>query len=421
MHWPDSLDAAPLGDGRLASAVDRPSTVEELRDLVARRAFEGLAIYPQGGKTSLNHGGIPGRPGVALDLTGLDQVIDYPAADMTITVQAGITLAKLQEVLATEGQFLPLDAPHPGRATLGGIYATNTCGPRRFGWGRPRDMIIGVSFVTGDGKEVKGGGRVVKNVAGYDFPKLITGSMGTLGPITQMTLKVRPKPEASVLAWASLPEGCDLHGLLKSLNTSLTRPTAIAALNRGGQDCTGKPAVPGSAGLLVLGFEDNAASVAWQVQTIKQEIPSLDWSAAEGDAAASLWSNLASFPECDAVNGITIEAHLPRSQGSRFASEIDSLIPSDTLLHAGSGVIVAHLHPERNGMTQTDLLAKIDQLRHRATDLGGGLILLRCPTELKERLKVWGEPRADWSIMQKIKAALDPAGVMNPGRFVGTI
>ena len=202
MDWPDSPDAAPLGDGRRAVAVDRPESVAALREAVARRASEGLAIYPQGGRTSLDYGGIPRRPGVALDVTALDGVIDYPAADMTVTVGAGITLAKLQAVLATEGQFLPIDAPHAERATLGGVYATNTCGPRRFGWGRPRDQIIGVSFVTADGKEVKGGGRVVKNVAGYDFPKLMTGSMGTLGIITQMTLKVRPRPGASVLVVA---------------------------------------------------------------------------------------------------------------------------------------------------------------------------------------------------------------------------
>ncbi len=193
MDWPNSEDAGDLGDGKKATSIEHPASIDELRQAVGRWAAEGLAIYPQGGKTALDYGGIPARPGVAIDTTSLKGVIDYPAADMTITVEAGITLAELQSILATEGQRLPLDAPSPERATLGGIYATNTCGPRRFAAGRPRDLILGVSFVTADGKEIKGGGRVVKNVAGYDFPKLLTGSMGTLGVITQMTLKVRPE------------------------------------------------------------------------------------------------------------------------------------------------------------------------------------------------------------------------------------
>ncbi len=128
-------------------------------------------------------------------------MIEYPAADMTITVEAGITLAALQDVLASQNQRLLIDAPHPDRATLGGIFATNTCGPRRFGHGRPRDQIIGVGFVTADGEFVKGGGRVVKNVAGYDFPRLLTGSMGTLGILDRADAQGPPDARSLDLVW----------------------------------------------------------------------------------------------------------------------------------------------------------------------------------------------------------------------------
>ena len=167
-------------------------------------------------------------------------MIDYPAADMTITVEAGMTLAALRAVLAEKGQRLLVDAPQPDRATLGGIFATNTSGPRRFGAGRPRDQIIGVSFVTSDGALVKGGGRVVKNVAGYDFPKLLTGSIGTLGIITQMTLKVRPIPEASALVWVPMPDVEALGPTLDRLNTSATRPIALELLNPTGARLVGE-------------------------------------------------------------------------------------------------------------------------------------------------------------------------------------
>ena len=184
--------AARLGDGRNALATLRPAGVEELCQTVREQVALGHAIYPQGGRTALDYGGVPRRPGVAIDTTGISRLIDYPFADMTITVEAGMTLSALRAILAEQGQRVLVDAPDPDRATLGGIYATNTSGPRRYAAGRPRDQIIGVSFVTSEGVVVKGGGRVVKNVAGYDFPKLLTGSMGTLGIITQTDAQGAP-------------------------------------------------------------------------------------------------------------------------------------------------------------------------------------------------------------------------------------
>ena len=220
-----------IGDGRSALADFRPEDVEPLRELVREQVAQGRSIYPRGGGTALDYGGIPRRPGVAIDTRSINRLIDYPFADMTITVQAGMTLSALRAILAEQRQRVLVDAPEPDRATLGGIYATNTTGSRRFGAGRPRDQIIGVSFVTSDGAEVKGGGRVVKNVAGYDFPKLLTGSMGTLGIITQLTLKVRPIPEASAIAWLPLTGPIAAAEQLERLNTSATRPIALDLLN----------------------------------------------------------------------------------------------------------------------------------------------------------------------------------------------
>ena len=170
-------------------------------------------------------------PGVAISTTSISRLIDYPYADMTITVEAGMTLSTLSGILAGQQQRLLVDAPFPERATLGGIYATNTSGPRRFGAGRPRDQIIGVSFVTSEGVVVKGGGRVVKNVAGYDLPKLLTGSLGTLGIISQLTLKVRPIPERSAIAWVRYHNLRAVSEALERLNVSETRPIAVELLN----------------------------------------------------------------------------------------------------------------------------------------------------------------------------------------------
>jgi len=185
---------------------------------------------------------------------------------MTITVQAGMTLSALRAILAEQHQRVLVDAPLPDRATLGGIYATNTSGPRRYGSGRPRDQIIGVSFVTSPGLVIKGGGRVVKNVAGYDFPKLLTGSLGTLGIMTQLTLKVRPIPEASVLVWVPFTTLKSLAAALDQLNTSGTRPIALELLNGSGARTVGQTlGLPAEQGVLVIGFEDNIGSIGWQL------------------------------------------------------------------------------------------------------------------------------------------------------------
>ena len=152
----------------------------------------------------MNIGYAPSRKGVVLGTKNLNKVIDYPARDMTVTVQAGILIKDLKEMLGKENQRLPVDDPYPANSSLGGFLATNTSGPRRFGWGTLRDYVIGISILNDEGVETKAGGRVVKNVAGYDFCKLHTGALGTLGVISQVTLKVKPNPEASAFILLTL-------------------------------------------------------------------------------------------------------------------------------------------------------------------------------------------------------------------------
>ena len=413
LQWPAGPDLIPVGDGRFATVVERPESVDALRAVVARCAAEGLAVYPQGGKTALDYGGTPRRPGAAVDTTALARVIDYPAADMTITVESGITLAALQAILSREGQRLTLDAPFPDRATLGGIFATNTSGPRRLGSGRPRDLILGVSFATADGKEVKGGGRVVKNVAGYDFPKLLTGSMGSLGIITQMTLKVRPKPEASALVFVPFATADEVDEAARSLHASGTRPMAFDVLNQ-----TGMIAVHDAMACpwtLVVGFEDNTSAVTWQVDRIASELGRVvaDLVVLQGHDSADGWRNLAQYPSLSRFGPVSFTANLPISATIRLFGRLD---PARWALqiHAGSGVVHGHAVGE---VSQ----AEIEKLRGEVEQLRGHMILTRCPTAWKASLNVWGTPRGDWPLMERIKHAFDPAGVMNPGRFVGTI
>ena len=397
----------------------QPATVAEVGGAVRRAAAEGQAVYPLGGRTMLDVGLPPAKPGVALDLLGLAEVIDYPARDMTVTVQAGITLARLQELLAGENQRLPIDVPQPERATLGGALATNTSGPRRHGFGTLRDYVIGISVVNDEGQEVKAGGRVVKNVAGYDLCKLYVGSLGTLGVITQVTLKLRPRPEEQALAAV----GCDgpaVEALLDRLHQTRTRPCCLDLLNGAAvryinQQAAG--ALPEAPWVVVAGFEESRPAVEWQVQQLLKEVPAattLGLTVQAGQAADPLWRALVELRLWPKAR-LTFKANLlPRTTAAfcRQAAER----PEGLLLqaHAGNGIVLGHageLAPEQ-------ARALLAELQTTAGAAEGNVVVLRCPPAWKRTLPVWGGPRGDWRLMRTVKEKLDPRGLFNPGRFV---
>jgi glycolate oxidase FAD binding subunit len=416
-RWPEPAARCPLGDGRFGLAVVQPRDVEALCGIVGEHVGAGHALFPQGGKTALDYGGVPSRTGVAIDTTAISRLIDYPFADMTITIEAGMTLSALQGTLAAQGQRVLLEAPLPEKATLGGIYATNASGPRRFGAGRPRDQIIGVSFVTSLGVVVKGGGRVVKNVAGYDFPKLLTGSLGTLGIVTQMTLKVRPIPESSAIAWVRFRSMEDAALALDQLNTSETRPMAIELFNRSGATLVGQArGLPTGEFVVAVGYEDSAKSVGWQLDRLKSELTFRDCTLVQGDSVGPLWATMTEF-QAKKLGTISMVANLRPSSVVSFVGGLD---PERWAVqaHAGNGIVRAHSLGQWGLDNASD---QVERYRRMACEDGGNLILAACPTDWKERLRVWGEPRADWAIGAKVKAALDPHGAMNPGRFVGKI
>lgn len=432
-------------DGLQARSIIQPSGVNELSEAVRRASAENHAIYPAGGQTMLDYGLPPTKPGIAIDLRSLNQVIDYPARDMTITVQAGITIQRLQEILATEKQRLPVDVPLADRATLGGAIACNVSGPRRYGLGTFRDYVIGISVVNDQGEEVKAGGRVVKNVAGYDLCKLYTGSLGTLGIITQVTLKVRPLPEVSTLVDLHCEPRINLAALLDVLHGSRTRPACISVLS----PAAASDIVPvweqhrqatshAEGWCVVAGFEDNAEAVAWQVEELQREMAKLGipLSRERPDGGrntpvppsvipaehscsahrAPLWTALTDFPLAVSAK-ITFKANLLSRAVADFCQFAEPLAPR-LLAHAGNGIIFGHL-PEN--VTLERASEAVRQLRERAVTAGGNLVLLRCPTEWKATLGVWGERRGEWELMKAVKRQLDPKDLFNPGRFVGGI
>ncbi len=395
--------------------VVRPQTPADVGDLVRKAAAEYQAVYPLGGRTMLGVGYTPSRAGIGVDLRSLDRVIDYPARDMTVTVQAGITLRKLQEVLAAENQRLPIDVPRADQATLGGAMAANVSGCRRYGFGTLRDYVIGISVVNDEGHEVKAGGRVVKNVAGYDLCKLHIGALGTLGIITQVTLKLRPIPEGRALVTL----GCsseELGGLLDHLATSRTRPVCIEVFNAAGWRAVSRSA-PASKWIIAVGYEDSEPCVTWQVQQLIHELPAdrvRGLEARAGIACQPVWQALVESPLQDGIS-FRFKANLLPSAVADFCRQADEVAPSIRLqAHAGSGIVTGQL-PEP--LTLEQARAMLERLAGPAA-APGNLVLPLCPPPWKRILPVWGRPRDDAGLMRKVSQALDPRQLFNPGRYL---
>jgi glycolate oxidase FAD binding subunit len=385
-----------------------------------REAFAAdTPIYPVGGGTSLGYGLPITRPGIELSLAKLNRVVDYPARDMTITVEAGITMAALATTLEAERQRLPVDVPQAERATLGGVIATNFSGPLRYGHGTIRDYVIGISAVDGRGVPFKGGGRVVKNVAGYDFCKLLVGSLGTLGLITQVTLKVKPIPERTALVGCRVKDFDHAERLLAGMVTSETRPCAIelVAGPASSVDPALEPMNPDELGHLIVALEGTEPEVEWMKGTLLSELAS---HGAHGftvadDRSPGLWSRLREFSATESM--LVLKANVPPSRTIEMIRLL-WLASSDCSIqaHAGNGIVLARFPTFPAGGVSRILIGR---LQPAAQNAGGNLIVLSSTLggELT-RQAVWGAPSGSAMLMEAVKRQFDPKNLLNPGRFV---
>jgi glycolate oxidase FAD binding subunit len=385
---------------------------------VVRDAYQaGTPVYPIGGATGLDYGVRPSRPGVGISLAKLGRVIDYPADDMTITVQAGITVAELANCLSVKRQRLPVDVPQAGRATVGGVVAVDPSGPRRYAHGTMRDYVIGIRAVDGLGTAFSGGGRVVKNAAGYNLCRLMVGSLGTLGVITQVTLMVRPMPEMSALVVCELPELEAAERLLAGLVQTKTLPTAVELL--AGLAAQENPAVgpmlTSSMARLIVAFEGSRPEVDWMVRRLEDEWREqgvLSLTTIRNGEAGPLWDWLTEF-------SAQVQISVPPGATAEMIGQLLRLDAECAIqAHAGNGVIRVRFSPPMQDQFG-DLLAT--RLRPTVTAVGGRLVVVSCPDGIRLTCRdVWGPPGDGAAAMQAIKDRFDPKGLLNPGRFAYT-
>ena len=391
-------------DGVSPAVVVRPGTVAEVEAAVRLAADGGLALVASGLGQHLDVGGPPRRFDVLLRLDRLHDIVRHEAADMTVTALAGCPLSTLGRVLGACGQWLPLDPPDPEQTTVGGLVAANLSGPLRASQGTVRDLLLGIRVVGADGAVVMGGGRVVKNVAGYDLPKLHVGALGTLGILIEATFKVRPRPEreeAVVITCASARTAAEIAIVVRET----IDPLWLELRGPGGVGEFGPLPV------VVVGMGGNATEVADARSRVLAAVVGRQTTVvAEG---AALRARLGHFP-LEPAAAVLRAAVLPTVVGAVL----------DTIEHA-AGSAVRYAAHATSGIVRIAVAGAeavpvlLDVLRPVVETGGGALVVERATPVVKVGLDVWGPPPGGMELMRRVKDTFDPAGILAPGRFVG--
>ena len=438
----DPRDLQAYGiDGKIPNAAVRPGTAKEAAEIVKLAVAENLALIPSGARTKVGIGMPPSRYDLALDMTRLDRVISYDPGDLTLSVEPGISVSKLAAALAEHNQFLPLEVPFYESTTIGGTLSSGVDSPLRQLYGTPRDFVLGVEFVTGEGEIAKSGGRVVKNVSGYDLHKLFLGAIGSLGVITRVNFRTFPLPQRTATALAAFRWANGAFEFNRTVQKSLLRPQSVeilspaaAAILHGAQ--RGKPILSGhdSAWWVAVGVAGNESVIERCERELTSMAQSADRDSLESfelmknDSQARIWSAICEFPaavlRASSRAAILRVSCLPKNfaglcEGSDTIAKKFSL----QIVQAFRGIGVAYiafLPAEENLGTMPQLKqACAAMLDTSANWWKASATIPWCPLEFKRDLSIWGAPRVDFPLMQKVKQAFDPRGIFAPGRFVG--
>jgi len=383
----DAVDGVPVG------LVARPGTTEQVAEVMKAAAAHRLSVVPRGRGTKMTWGLPPASADVLVDLSTMDRVLDHAAGDLIVEAQAGTPLADLQAVVGQAGQRLVIDETVPG-ASVGGALASNAAGPQRMLVGTARDLLIGITVVRADGVVAKAGGRVVKNVAGYDLGKLMIGSLGTLAVVTEALFRLHPVPE--VRRWVSVPvaDPQRAHDLAQAVVHGQTVPGALEV---------DWPA--DGPGTLTVQYGGKPDGVEDRVGTARSLLG--------GDASVSEdepdgWS---SYPWRAGETGLKLTFVL---SGLRDVLAVTRDVGAAVRGSAGTGVVYAAL--DRPG----DVPAALDRLRSVCARHQGSAVVVDAPAEVKRAVDVWG-PVPALDLMRRVKDQFDPEHRLAPGRFVGGI
>jgi len=402
-----------------------PNEIEQVSEIMKLASKESISVIPWGSGTKSALGNLPESVDVVISTKNLDLIIEHGASDLVATTQCGITLKKFQSALNKERQFLAIDPPHVGRkATVGGIIATNDSGPERLRYGTLREFLIGLKVVRPDGSIFKGGSKVVKNVAGYDLPKLYVGSLGTLGIIVEATFRLYPVPEYSetyIVGFSTLE---DAHNTVSTLLNSDLVITSLEILN---PELVGSLTKRNDLELiddlytLAIGIKNVEKAVKDQISTLKM-ICNQNGGKGKliiGAQEKQLWEDIRDFPwELFKTERVVCKASVVVTQIPQVLTTLKRLsdeygIKTYISARAGNGILIISIKGKLSSVIDS-----LNSLRSFVSSIGGHLILQEAPPEIKARVQVWGDFGSGLGIMKKIKFNFDPNNLLNPGRYI---
>jgi len=357
-------------DGVLPREIVRPSTADEVAQVLKAADLAGKAVAPIGGGTQLELGMPPSRLDLGIETTGLDKIVEYEPADLTVTVEAGMRFAELQRILGEQGQLLALDPPVDAGATIGGVIATNASGPLRFSSGTARDLVIGTRVANPDGTVTHAGGRVVKNVAGYDLNKLYIGSLGTLAILVELSFKLAPIPPAQATVAGNFEDAAAVRKLISAVVRSPLSPLAIE-LN---------------------GSRQVIFRVGGYPQAVDRQVRDLGALITQngGQVGNAAWEDVQRDRVAARRRDVVLKAAAPISASTTLVDILERHLTDlnpRVWAHAGNGI----------GFAACDAPADVSALkaiRSEVAALGSNasLVIEKCPTALKANIDVWGEP-----------------------------
>ncbi|WP_078414786.1 FAD-binding oxidoreductase [Priestia abyssalis] len=417
-------ESHPLGDG--GRVIVYPTTEEEIAAILTYANGNGKRISIEGGGTKRGFGGMTEQADILLSLSNYKGIVEHTVGDMTLTVKAGTPFRELQEYLASHNQKLSLDPSWPEETTIGGVIAANESGPKRLGYGSARDVVIGLRMVYPDGTIIRAGGKVVKNVAGYDMNKLFIGSMGTLGVISEITVKLRPLPKYESLVLLSFPEGNteEVRSFAVTLLDSAMEPVSLELLS----PSLVERLIGQKSAALAISFEDVESSVHYQEELVKRIQPAnTTMTILSRQEAQVFWNEFYKISPNGTASKISQETEASLKIGVvnldvlHVMKEIELLQDTHNIAaqaHGGLGHGLCQVHLKG---ASDDILSAIVQIRAFVTRLGGYVIVKHLPLALRQKINVWGETPSSLFLLKGIKEKVDPNNVLNHKRFVGGI
>jgi glycolate oxidase FAD binding subunit len=412
----------PLGNsGRVRVS---PKTEEEISTILSYANSKGHSLFIMGNGTKRGYGGLLEKADILLSLAQYTGIVEHNPGDMTLTVKSGTPFQEIQNYLATYNQKIPLDPFCPKHATIGGIISANDNGPKRMGYGSARDNVIGLRMVYPDGTLINSGGKVVKNVAGYDMNKLFIGAMGTLGVVSQVTLKLRPIPKYESILFLSFPENNleEIQAFAVKVLDSMIEPISLEILT---PSLAGK-LTNNNQYTLLISFEDVKSSVHYQEEVIRSITPEkTTLTSLSQNEAKIFWDRFYHHQPNGLTNSPSTVAVLKIG-----VTNLDVLkIVKETELIGDS----CHVSIEAHGGLGTglcqmtirgasdDVVSASKQIREIAVHYGGYAIVKHLPFSLRKIVNVWGAKSASHFLFEGIKQKIDHNQILNPSRFVGGI